>query len=187
MYAYIYHEYVNNFMGNQVCMDGTFDYEKNPENLLMRMAYSFCAGDMMTIIITDSGKIVWNWGLRNFEVLPDNKTILEFTRQANGFRKREGKYLNSGKMLKPTDLKLGKNEIIEKSGFKLHVDKLIQSKWLAYDGTWAEFLANYNDYDIDVQYPAGQPCKVIMGDSGLQSDNMNFTVKAGSIIMVKQI
>ena len=187
MYAYIYHEYVNNFMGNQVCMDGTFDYEKNPENLLMRMAYSFCAGDMMTIIITDSGKIVWNWGLRNFEVLPDNKKILEFTRQANGFRKREGKYLNSGKMLKPTDLKLGKNEIIEKSGFKLHVDKLIQSKWLAYDGTWAEFLANYNDYDIDVQYPAGQPCKVIMGDSGLQSDNMNFTVKAGSIVMVKQI
>lgn len=184
-YAYIYHEYVNNFMGNQVCVDGIFDYERNPENLLMRMAYSFCAGDIVTIILTDNGKPVWNWGLQNFDIMPDEDRVLEFARQANGFRKREGKYLHLGRMLKPTDLKLEENIVIEKNNDKLYVGKLMQGKWQAADGTWAEFLANYNDYDVEVDYPAND-CIMVNGTDESVSDSMKFTVKSGSIVMVKQ-
>lgn len=184
-YAYVYHEYVNNFMGNQVCVDDVFDYEKNPENLLMRMAYSFCAGDIVTLILTDNGKPTWNWGLRNFDLMPDCERVYEFARQANGFRKRERKYLHEGRMLKPTNLGLEQNVITEKNGDKLYADKLIQGKWLASDGTWAEFLANYNDYDVQVKYPA-ENCVVIDGKDNSVSDRMCFTVKAGSVIMVKQ-
>lgn len=183
-YAYVYHEYVNNFMGNQVCVDGTFDYERNPENLLMRMAYSFCAGDMLTLVISDNGRVVWNWGLKSFDLLPDNEKALEFVRQANGFRQREGKYLNRGRMIKPTELNLGKNEIVEKNGYKLHIDKVMQSKWLASDGTWAEFIANYNDYDVDIDYPSDEPC-VVAGGDGEEINAPKFAIKPGGVIMIK--
>ncbi len=184
-YAYIYHVYVNNFMGNQVCVNNIFDYEKNPENLLMRMAYSFCAGDIVTLVITNNGKVVWNWGLKDFEFLPDNEKILEFARIANGFRKREGKYLHEGRMVKPANLNRSKNKIVEKSGDVLYADELMQSKWLAADGTWAEFLANYNDYDIEVNYPSDESCIVVDGADESESENMNFIVKSGSIVMIK--
>ncbi len=184
-YAYIYHEYVNNFMGNQVCMDGVFDYKKNPENLLMRMAYSFCAGDIVTLILTDNGKTVWNWGLQNFDYLPDNDKILEFARIANGFRKREGKFLHEGKMVKPTNLNLEKNSVVEKNGDILLADKLMQSKWVSADGEWAEFLANYNDYDVEVEYPT-EGCVVVNGTDLSEINSNKFVVESGNIVMIKK-
>ena len=38
MFSWVYHEYLNNFMGNQVCAAGTF--EPDPESLAYRLAYS---------------------------------------------------------------------------------------------------------------------------------------------------
>jgi len=42
MFAYVYHEYLSNFMGNQVCAAGTF--EPDPESLAYRLAYALTAG-----------------------------------------------------------------------------------------------------------------------------------------------
>ena len=87
-------------------------------------------------------------------------------------------------MIKPTELNLGKNEIVEKNGYKLHVDKVMQSKWLASDGTWAEFIANYNDYDVDIDYPSDEPCVVADGD-GEEINAPKFAIKPGGVIMIK--
>jgi hypothetical protein len=62
MYAYVYHEYLNNFLGNQVCVDWHMDVNKSPESFYERIAYSFVAGDMLTVVITENGEIDWNWG-----------------------------------------------------------------------------------------------------------------------------
>ena len=51
-----HHKYVNNFMGNQVYVNHLFDYNKNPENLLMRIAYSFCAFTFPSTILYFSHK-----------------------------------------------------------------------------------------------------------------------------------
>ncbi|UCD30175.1 MAG: hypothetical protein JSV03_06825, partial [Planctomycetota bacterium] len=74
-YAYVYHEYVNNFMGNQNNTCTVVDIDKSPLNLHQRIAYSFIAGDMFTIVLADSGKIHWDWGTPWETPKPDQKSI----------------------------------------------------------------------------------------------------------------
>ena len=50
-YAYIYHEYTNNFMGNQIGLESMIDFHKTPDNLLYRTAYSFLSGDTFSITL----------------------------------------------------------------------------------------------------------------------------------------
>ena len=63
----------------------------------------------------------------------------------------------------------------------------MQGKWQAADGTWAEFLANYNDYDVTVEYPADDEYVVTDGRDGSELNDNRFIVKSGSIVMVKKI
>lgn len=57
LYSYIYHEYVNNFMGNQCLVTDVINTDKSPLNLNQRIAYSFCAGDMLAVALSDGGQI----------------------------------------------------------------------------------------------------------------------------------
>lgn len=105
LYAYLYHEYVNNFSGNSVTSHLMTDMKRSPDIFMYRMAYSFAAGDLMTLIINDNGDIVWNWGLKEFEDYPDRKRTLDFIREATALRRGYGKkFLVYGKMIKPCAL-----------------------------------------------------------------------------------
>ncbi|MBO4732937.1 MAG: hypothetical protein J5662_00520, partial [Clostridia bacterium] len=50
-YNYIYHEYVCNFMGNQNELEKTTVFDAAPDNLLYRTAYSFLAGDILSVTL----------------------------------------------------------------------------------------------------------------------------------------
>ena len=79
LYAYIYHEYLHNFMGNQVGCEYSIDCRKSKEiNVLYRLAYSFVAGDLMTLVINNEGKIQWAWGQFDFsdEYMPEQEDIM---------------------------------------------------------------------------------------------------------------
>lgn len=58
-YAYVYHERVNNFMGNQIGV--TFYFSEHEYRY--RHAYSFLAGDMPTIVLDNDLEIARFWGL----------------------------------------------------------------------------------------------------------------------------
>ena len=153
VYAYVFHQYVNNFMGNQVCSQYAFDNEKYPDNLLMRIAYAYSAGDMFTLVINEDGKIVWNWGLSDFDSMPDQENIIRFIKAANAYRRGYGKqYLNSGQMQKPLKIITEKHTpIVLKCGFLYEPDLLFTSRWKASDGSVGQFLINYNACSVKAE------------------------------------
>ncbi len=147
MYSYVYHEYVNNFLGNQVCIDFRIDTDKSPESFYERIAYSFIAGDMLTAVITENGDIDWNWGKRDKQKAPPNQeNAQKLIKNLNYWRKGNGKkYLHTGKMVKPFRVECEKHKLWRRNyGFVL-VPEIHTSAWISKDGGYAQFLANYND------------------------------------------
>lgn len=100
LYTYIYHEYLRNFMGNQVCSPLPFE----TETLYYRIGYSFSIGDCMTLILAPDGSLMSCWGMTQFDILPDKDKILEFVAKLTRFYKDKAKkYLANGKMVAPAD------------------------------------------------------------------------------------
>ncbi|MBE6593312.1 MAG: hypothetical protein E7642_04890 [Ruminococcaceae bacterium] len=96
LYSYIYHEYVRNFMGNQVCCPFTSEND----TLRYRLAYSFSVGDSMTLVLTQDGDIASYWGMRDFSVLPDKEKTLTLVSNLTRFYKEQAKpYLFAGRMI----------------------------------------------------------------------------------------
>lgn len=103
-YAYVYHEYVNNFMGNQNQVSGCINHELSPYNLLQRLAYAFVAGDMLTLIIRDDGDLIWDWDGAWDGFMPNQHQTIELVRNLNSWRRHAGKdFLVYGQMLKPLE------------------------------------------------------------------------------------
>ncbi len=160
VYAYLYHEYVNNFMGNQVWAQAHIDFAKSPENVLERLAYSFSAGDLLTIILTESGDIDWCWDCRHvISGLPDQQNIKNFVRHLNSWRQGFGKkYLHTGKMVKPLAISCDPFVIHCKvNAHETVIDSLHTSAWLSRDGDYGQFLINYHTKDVtcSLQLPKG--------------------------------
>jgi len=171
LYAYVYHEFINNFTGNQNPTQAIVDYEHSPENLLYRLAYSFHAGDMLTIVLKDKGEITWSWGTEWSVAAPDQQAVITFVRTANAWRRGAGKsYLFSGRMEKPNELKdAAQLDIVMLDGRRLTVPSVLTSKWSAQDGGQAQLVINYTTEvrEADVVLPelAGAVLS-IMEDAG---------------------
>jgi len=130
-YAYLNHEYVNNFMGNQNGVRGTVDNALSPFNLHQRLAYAFTAGDMMTVVLRGGGKIGWDWGTPWEVPSPDHDSVTKLIRNLNPWRTGAGKpYLVYGRMVKPLELQ-GTSVIpmISPKGAKLTFPSLFTSRW----------------------------------------------------------
>lgn len=153
LYAYIYHEYINNFMGNQCCTNAVFDNEYAPDNVLYRLAYSFSAGDMLTLVLNEFGEIYWSWGENPDLSLPEQSSIIRFVRNANAWRQGKAKkYLLYGSMEKPFPVKNIPTHIYHfKNGENYIADNVLVSRWKSSDGDTGEFFANYTADDISLQ------------------------------------
>lgn len=146
-YSYVFHRYLNNFMGNQVST--AFDHEKSPENIYVRIAYSFMAGDMLTLVINQDGEIIWNWGTR-LTTIPNQEGIKEFVKNLNRWRKGYGKkYLHTGEMRRPYNVVCDKNVLLLNNGCELSLDKVFTSAWHTNDGEFGQFLINYNSTEVE--------------------------------------
>lgn len=71
-YSYVYHEYLYNFMGNQVC--SPFD-ECDDRSLWYRIAYAFSAGDSMTLVLDQDGNPKSRWGNIETDYIPDREKV----------------------------------------------------------------------------------------------------------------
>lgn len=148
-YSYIYHEYINNFMGNQNGVQNMLNYDAAPDNLLYRTAYSFLAGDMLTVMLGIGGRISWGWCADQYGSYPDNDVIIDFIKHANkwrtGFTK---KYLRYGKMLKcgPADSEKSAASVYS-DGRDLIENTVMTRKYEAPDGTTAQFFVNRTTAD----------------------------------------
>ena len=150
LYAYLYHRYINNFSGNQVCTGLWFDHQKSPDNILEHIAYSFCAGDMLTVVLNEDGKFLFNWGYRGMSFLPDQEAVGTLIRNLNGWRKgRTGEYLHTGEMIPPYPVQCGKNHYAGRDGHDRDIDKIHTSAWRSEGLTYGQFLVNYNKEETE--------------------------------------
>lgn len=135
MYAYIYHEYVNNFMGNQICMA----LDLNEYSYTYRLAYSFSCGDMFTIVLNNDYDIVDAWCL---DRIVDKKVVLSFIKTLSKWRKEEKEFLHLGKMIKPIDYSCSFKEFIHEDGTVLK-DKSVLTASFTYGNEIRQYLINY--------------------------------------------
>lgn len=148
LYSYLYHEYLRNFMGNQVCCGLTH----KEENLCYRMAYSFTAGDCLTLVLTPDGNIFPNWGCHDFSFIPSREKTLKFIENMTRFYSEEAKpYLFDGKMIKPLAYVSGMTFVTRGRGDRIDVPAVLSTAWEK-DGKRAQIFVNHTSSDVRVSF-----------------------------------
>lgn len=140
LYSYIYHEYVRNFMGNQVCCP----FADSADSLRYRLAYSFSIGDSMTLVLTEDGDIASYWGMRDFTLLPDRDASLTLISNLTRFYKDQAKpYLYAGRMIKSPAIDCDTLSFaLRDTDRAVTLPSLLCSAWEAEDGTRALVIVN---------------------------------------------
>ena len=191
LYSYLYHPYLNNFMGNQVCGEGAMKECVTKENLWYRQAYSFAAGDFLTLVINDEGKVQWAWGQRDFspEYMPDHDATVDFVGKLNAWRKGDAaKYLHTGKMVKPLDISTDRTfELSTFSGIKT-IPPVITACYEAKDGSKGQFVVNFTQEPVHCTIPENAKLQMFrtpdLQDPQTLADN-TFTVEPLSAVLLK--
>jgi hypothetical protein len=145
-YQYLNHEYLNGFMGNQNSLGHTIDIEKSPLNMLQRLAYSFTAGDMFTVILRGNGDMIEAWGTLWEEDIPDQEYMKMLIKNLNAWRLKGGKdFLVTGRMMKPMPFEGASNiPMVSKSnGLPINFPSVFTSNWQSQDKRNAQFFVNY--------------------------------------------
>lgn len=104
LYAYIYHEYLRNFMGNQVCCP----LPPESDSLCYRLAYSFCIGDCMTLVLDPEGNFLSAWGEPPEAPRANRDRVLTLIANLTDFYQKIGKpWLSCGRMVSSLPIKCG--------------------------------------------------------------------------------
>lgn len=150
-YAYVFHEYVNNFMGNQVGIKYHMNLKESPENLLYRVAYAFNAGDLLSVVLKDSGKIHWGWLLDWDYPEPDQESVIKLIKNLNDLRKRYPEFLRHGKMIKPLNIILGEDYRLQMVNRVEYIKSFLESSWKSPDGLRAQIITNFQPREQRVE------------------------------------
>lgn len=145
-YQFVYHEYLNGFMGNQNSFEQMIDIEKSPVNMLQRLALGFVSGDMFTVILRGNGDMIESWNSNWDAKIPDQEHMKTLINNLNVWRKKAGlDYLVTGRMEKPLEFNGATNipMITKQSGLPINFPSVLTSNWQSQNGQNAQFFANY--------------------------------------------
>ena len=140
LYAFIYHEYLRNFMGNQCGCP----FEPRVDTQRYRMAYSFSIGDIMTVTLAPNGKLMSHWGTHDFEAAPDMDKAMEFVKHMTEFYNSQGKqYLYGGRMSAKSEFECEMIKIPLFRGQEYSaLPRLLCSAWESENGKTAYVVVN---------------------------------------------
>ncbi len=151
IYSYLYHEFVNNFMGNQICAM----LEKTENNFTYKLAYSFIAGDMLTLVLGGKDKILHAWCdyVEPIEKNVDKALALKFVKTLNAWRQNAGrKFLHYGKMVEHKKIKCSTEKFLLEDGKTYLVENsLLTSAYRCGEET-VQFIVNYNLTPVEVEF-----------------------------------
>lgn len=147
VFAYIYHEYLRNFMGNQCGCP----FEPTVDTLRYRLAYSFSIGDMMTLILSPKGGLMSHWGTHDFSQPPSWEKALTFIKNMMDFYNNGAKkYLYCGKMTNAPDIECENITIPMFRGRpSITLPRLLFSTWEADGGKTAYIVVNPEDKAVN--------------------------------------
>ena len=148
LYAYLYHEYVRNFMGNQVACG----LKTSEDTLCLRLAYSFTAGDCMTLVVTPDGRFMSNWGNHDFGIMPNRENALQFITNMQKFFKDSAKeYLYGGKMIRTCDYKCECSKYSTENGRLLEIENVFSTAWET-KGKQTQIFVNHTSKEQEVKF-----------------------------------
>lgn len=151
LYAYLYHEFLHNFMGNQVCA------LLPAESYLYRQAYSFAAGDMPTIVLSPKGCIQSFWGQRDLaaEKLPVEEDVLAFIKTLRAFYLENKEIMCKGNMIKPLPYTTGTITYACDYG-RSYVAQEVLSSAFELDGEKMQLFVNHTKEDKHIEWKGTQ-------------------------------
>jgi len=153
LYAFLYHEYIVNFMGNQAHSTLILDCAASPENLQLRLAYSFVAGDLLAVTLKDGGEIHWGWGAPWEMQGPDQEAALRLLAHLTAWRQHAARdYLCYGRMERPAAVETEAADqvlLVRTDGPALSWAPVLASRWTSPHGQQAQVLVNYRDRPVD--------------------------------------
>lgn len=146
VYAYLYHEYVRNFMGNQCGCP----FDTKLDTLRYRLAYSFSVGDIMTLTLAPNGDLMTHWSTRDFSTPPNKEKALTLIKNLTEFYNNVGrKYLYDGKMSKVNNFECEEIEIPMLRGKPVaKLPRLLCSSWETEKDKVAYIVVNPEDCEL---------------------------------------
>ncbi len=176
IYSYLYHEFVNNFQGNQICMT----LENKPYSYTYRLAYSFICGDMFTVVLNGKGDITEAWCNKN---IVNYDRALSFIKTLNRWRVDQKEFLCKGKMTKPLSIKVDKLPIKHEDNHEFLFDAVLTSTFTNGKEN-ASFLVNYDLEPHTVYLPSSK--KIYLDSKCLNSVFADsITIPPMTVYMVK--
>ena len=146
-YAMLFHEYVNNFMGNGVCLCDWFDRHKSAEFIQYRTAYSFVSGDLLSAVMKGGGEMHWSWTVGWDEPGPAQEPLTELMGTLNAWRRGRGRdFLVFGRMEKDLPVACGTWPLhFLNEHPALDLPSVLSSHWTN-GGREAEILVNFRGW-----------------------------------------
>lgn len=183
-YAYVYHQYLFNFMGNENTFNVAVPNTKNPFSLHFRMAYSFAAGDILTGVLNGKGELFWDWGTVWDVESPDQATLLQLMK--NLIRLRKGPaadYLTAGRMIRPIAYRTdGTFRLVRCDDTVVEYANVLSSAWEIAPDNRAQLFVNFTDSDKTVIL--SEPCRLIT-EHGVSEPIAEITVDRFSAVIVR--
>lgn len=190
LYSYLYHEYLNNFMGNQVNGEYIINCRKSRDSLLYRLGYSFAAGDFFTFVINDEGKLQWAWGQKDFseEYMPDGNSAIDLAANLNPWRTHFAKkYLHNGKMLKPMETTPECYEKLATITGDISIPCVLTACYRAEDDSVAQIFVNWTERMQKCRVKGVIGSTLVTDPAGAEScklENENFEIKPLSAVLI---
>ncbi len=132
LYSFLYHEYGNGF-------SGFYTNRVDGEALYLSVARALVTGYIVNLTLRDKGQIEYDWDQLWGRAVPDQKTLLDWTKRGAHFRAGVARdYLAYGRMLKPWRV-----SNVSERDFGRGKESVVQSAtWQAPDGRIGVVLAN---------------------------------------------
>lgn len=146
-YAYMFGEYVVNYMGNHTTATRLLDTRLYPDNIFYRTAYSFAQGDVLTFMLKNDGKVNWEWNVPwKDDDEPDQEAYLSFSKMLNDFRNGLlSDVLRFGKMVKPKTVICGKyTEKVDRKNLVRILDEIVTTRFVTEEGRDVQIFVNFN-------------------------------------------
>ena len=104
----------------------------------------------MTLVLTQEGELMSDWGMRDFSVLPNKEKALHLIKNLTKFYRTYAKpYLYAGRMIPTPTVECSSVVYTRKNDeSKVALPAVLSSAWEAEDGSRALILVNPEDVDV---------------------------------------
>ncbi len=159
LYAYLYHSVLHNFMGNQV----SAPVERTSENIRLRIAYSFTAGDLITLILNDEKQICYQWG-GQWGSTDEREPIIAFCAHLAMWHRKLPELFRDAEMTLPLEFECDKVDVKIDNGQIRKLNSVMSSFWRL-GGERVGLFVNYTSEPREVKLASEAKIVTLDGES----------------------